>query len=213
MGKYAVLPLENVVRLVPGLHVVLVLILRVWTGQIPMLSDAQPPIVNLLVREAWHDVLRVDVRLSIDDVVLHRAPVIQSLGANSREHGSPTARRHGLVASLARSYCLHSLPSLTLLDLVQSDLLVVRHPWVCVLDVGRVTRLGHLDVESPLVRAVGSWRLVGDVIRLVSRQLFGADSGSIELSFSIQLVGSEDVSPSTRGHFVSHETIVNVSVG
>ena len=51
------------------------------------------------------------------------------------------------------------------------------------------------------------------MIRLVSRQLFGADSGSIELSFSIQLVGSEDVSPSTRGHFVSHETIVNVSVG
>ena len=71
MGENSILALEHVVRIVPSLHVVLVHVNRVGTGQVSMLGDAKFTVAGLFVEQTWHNVLRVDVRLSSDNIVLN----------------------------------------------------------------------------------------------------------------------------------------------
>lgn len=66
----AVLSLERVVVLVPGLAVVGVVVETGRASQVTVLRDAQLTVADSLVEQAGYNILRVDVGLASDHIVV-----------------------------------------------------------------------------------------------------------------------------------------------
>lgn len=135
MSKDAILTLEDVVGFVPCGHVVTVPVDGVGASQVTVLSDALLTVADLFIEQTRHNVLRVDVRLSSNNIVLDRAPIIKGLGTNGRQNTGSTARRLRSIAPLTSRnlICLLGFPFKLL---IQPYLFFIRHPRIGALDIG-----------------------------------------------------------------------------
>lgn len=207
MSENAVLALENVGIFTPGRSVVRIVVRPVRPGQVTQLSDPEPPVADLFIRQPGNDHLRVRIHVSSDDIVSNGRAVIQSLVLAYRgghralacwdRGGRPLGGRHGS----ARFFLLLPLHLL---------LLFVRHPRVGALEHLSITRLGHHQIVDPLLGSVRLRRLKRYMISLVARHRLHLDFFAVQIAVRTELSSLVDERLSSGGHLALHETPVAV---
>jgi len=166
VSENTILSLENTSVISNGFLIVRVQIKRVWSGKVTNLCYTQFTVAYLFIQEPWFGLMRMNICVSSNDIMMDTAPIVECL---ARNRTSCIERFHWVSATrfLSLTVFLLIVEFFILLSFILHSI-IVWHPVVATLHIITILWFTHHQVIYFLLRSCVCWWFITYIISFVS---------------------------------------------